>query len=397
VKSLNLGLSFQTVRRLSNLFLPLLLASGLPCPVIATVSANLNWVASSNPQVTGYNIYYGAANQQLSGVVSLGAVTNAVISGLAENTTYFFAAKAVDGTGDESAFSNEAGFLGARATPLGGLRLRALPKNYSSDPLEFSLDASAPAGASINPTNGMLCWIPGHACASSTNFFTVHVTDTANGALNISETVMVIVSDYLEFQMGATAVYAGQSASLPLMVNASGSLTNVQLTLNWPANQLLNPTLSLVPPVVAGVIQPQNGQLVVQLQTAANQPLTGSNLLAQVNFQAASNQTSTVILGVPVSAAAGVTAAGTTYANASGQAGEVVVVGTQPLLRPQASASARNLTLYANPGNYELLYTTSLVAPVTWAPALMYQQTNAAQTVSLDPTIPCVFYRFQPL
>ena len=120
--------------------------------------------------------------------------------------------------------------------------------------------------------------------------------------------------------------------------------------------------------------------------------------MAQVNFQAVSDQASTVIYSLPASAAAGNTADGTAYANVSAQAGEVVVVGNQPMLRPQANAgTGRTLTLYANPGNYQLLYTTSLLAPVTWTPLMSYQQTNAAQSVSLDPTIPAVFYQLQQL
>ena len=56
-----------------------------------------------------------------------------------------------------------------------------------------------PPGATINPTNGIISWTPGHAYASTTNYINVYVTDTVNPALNISETVMVIVSDYLEY------------------------------------------------------------------------------------------------------------------------------------------------------------------------------------------------------
>ena len=323
-------------------------------------------------------------------------MTNANIPDLVENTTYFFAAKAHDSSGNQSDFSNEAAFAGVRATPEGNLRLRTLPKDFTSDPLLFSLDASAPPGATINPTNGVIAWTPGHAYASTTNYLNVFVTDTVNPALSLPETVMVIVSDYLEIQLGSTAVSAGQGASLPLTVAASGSVTNVQITLNWPADQLLNPTLSFVPPIVAGSLQSQDGQLLIQLQTAPDQPFTGASQVAQVNFQAVSDQASTVIYSLPASAAAGATADGTAYANVSAAAGEVVVVGSQPLLRPQANAgTGRTLTLYANPGNYQLLYTTSLSAPVTWLPLMSYQQTNAAQSVSLDPTLPAVFYQLQ--
>ncbi len=394
------GLPFRTSPTKLNWFrfLPLLLAASLPASALATVNASLMWVASSDPSVTGYDIYYGTASQQFTNLLDAGDVTNTVVPDLAENTTYFFAAKAHDSAGDESDFSNQAAFVGVNATPESGIRLRTLPKNFTSDPLLFSLDTNAPPGATINPTNGILAWSPGHAYATTTNYLNVYVTDTVNPALNISETVLVVVSDYLEFQVGTTAVSAGQSASLPLLVAASTSVSNLQVTLNWPGNQLLNPTLTCVSPMVAGSLTQQGDQVVIQLQTAATQPLTGTNLVGQVNFQAAAGQTSTLAYSISAGSVAGSTADATAYANVSAQAGEVVVVGNQPMLRPQAATGAgRTLTLFANPGNYQLLTTTSLLAPVTWTPLMTCQQTNAAQSVSLDPTIPAVFYQLQQL
>ena len=378
--------------------LPLMLAVGLPHAAAAAVSANLTWIASSDPGVTGYDIYYGGASEQFTNQLSVGAVTNALIPGLAENTTYFFAAKAHDGAGNESDFSNETAFTGVTTTPQGKLTLRTLPKNFSSDPLRFSLDATAPAGATINPTNGVLSWTPGHAYAYTTNYLNVLVTDAANPALGLSETVMVVVGDYLEFQVGNVAVAAGQSGSLPITVAASGAATNLQLTLAWPGAQLLNPTLSFAAPIVAGSIRSQNGHLVVKLRTAASQPFTGAQQVAQVNFQAASGAVNTATYNIAATAPAGVVVGGSAFANPSAQAGAVVVVGSQPLLQPQSSPGAgRSLALYAMPGSYRLLYTTSLRAPVTWTPLLTYQQTNAVQNVSLDPTIPSIFYRLQQL
>lgn len=376
----------------------MLLAASLPGSALATVNASLAWVASSDPSVTGYDIYYGDASQQFTKLLAVGAVTNAIVPNLAESTTYFFAAKAHDSAGDESDFSNEAAFIGVNTTPEGGIHLRTLPKNFTSDPLIFSLDANALPGATINPTNGFITWVPGHTYAATTNYATVNVTDTVNPALNISETVMVIVSDYLEFQVGATAVSAGQSASLPLMAASSATVSNLQITLNWPADQLLNPTLACCSPMVSGSLTQQGNQVVIQLNSMTGQSLTGTNLLGQVNFQAASGQTSTIAYPITAASASGNTAAAASYANVLAQPGEVVVVGNQPMLRPQATAGGgRSLILFANPGNYQLLYTTSLNAPVVWTPLMTSQQTNAAQSVSLDPSLATVFYRLQQL
>jgi len=378
-------------------FLPLAVLAALPSAVSANVTANLTWTASPGTNVTGYNLYYGNASHQYSNSISVGNVTTADIPNLLENTAYFFAAKAHDSTGIESDFSNEAAFAGFFATPDSALRLKAAPDGLPNDPLVFSLDATAPAGATINPTNGTIYWTPGRAYASSTNIFNVIITDTANPALSISETVVVSVSDYLEFRIGATAVATGQANSLPLTVAASGSVTNVQLTLAWPGASLLNPTLTFAPPIVAGSLQNLNNQLVIQLQTDPTQPLAGTNLVAQVNFQSAPGQSST-IYSISATAASGNSTDGGAYANVLADAGEVVVVGSIPLLRPQTDAShGRTLALFALPGNYNLLYTTSFVPPVIWTPLMTYQQTNVAQTVSLDASAPAIFYRLQQL
>ncbi len=377
-------------------FLPLLAAAALPLSATAEVTASLTWTASPDTNVTGYNIYFGTASHSYSNSIAVSNVTSADIPNLLDATVYFFAAKAHNSAGTESDFSNEAAFAGFHAAPDTALRLKALPCNSTGDPLVFSLDSMAPPGATINPTNGTIYWTPGRDYASTTNDFNVLVTDAANPASNFTETVVVVVSDYLEFSLGAAAVAAGQTGSLPLTVAASSSVTNVQLTLAWPGDSLLNPTLTFVPPVVAGSLQSVNNQLLIQLQTDPSQPLTGTNQVAQVNFQTVAGQPTT-IFNIPVTVAAGNTADGVAYANVVARAGEVAVVGASPLLRPESGAAGRTLSLFAAPGTYNLLYTTSLVPPISWTPLMTYQQTNVAQTVSLDPSAPVIFYRLQQL
>jgi len=387
----------QVERMTFGLLLAIRLTILLPASAMGMISANLTWVASTDSTVTGYDIYYGGANNQYTNNFIVGDVTNATIPGLAENTVYFFGAKARNSMGSESGFSNEAAFAGFTARVGIALQLRTAPQGLSTDPFQFSLDASAPPGATINPTNGIISWTPGIAYASTTNFLNVAIVDPANPAFSISETVEVLIGDYLAVQAGALAVSAGQPGSLPLTLTASSPVTNVQVTLNWPTGTLLNPTLGIASPFISGSLQSQNNQLVIALQTAPGQPFTGSGQVAQVNFRTLSAPT-TVILSIPAAAAPGNAPAGTAYANAQAQAGEVVVVGAQPLLRPQTTAGGgRTLSLYANPGSYELQATASLAAPVTWTTLTMCQLTNAAQRVALDAANPIIFYRLRQL
>lgn len=206
-----------------NWLLSALLAILMPMSAAASLSAELIWNPSAAPAVTGYNIYYGGASHQYTNSVSVGNGTNAIIPGLAESTPYFFAATAHDSNGNESAFSTEGAFA-VFTTPLGGsLQLATLPMNFTGDPLVFSLAANAPAGATINPTNGVVDWTPGQAYAATTNYINVMAADTVNPALSISETlvILVLVPTYtLTYTAGANGTISGTT---PQTVNQGGS------------------------------------------------------------------------------------------------------------------------------------------------------------------------------
>src|SRR6516162_10209636 len=86
-------------KKISSLCLFAFLVAGLPMTDWAAVSATLSWIASPDPSVVGYTIYYGGASHQYTNSVAVGNVTNATIPGLAANTPYFFSATAQDNTG----------------------------------------------------------------------------------------------------------------------------------------------------------------------------------------------------------------------------------------------------------------------------------------------------------
>jgi hypothetical protein len=390
-------LLLRSHKRVLRAVLPVLLVLCLPVAGFSNVNVSLSWTANSDPSVTGYNIYASTDNQTYSETASVGAVSSMVIPNVPQNTVYFFAAKAHNQSGLESAFSNPTAFLGVSGTPQTAFNIKALPKNYTADQLYFSLDASAPPGATINPTNGTISWIPGPGYSSTTNYINVIVTDSNNPAMNISETVAISITDFLFFNVGSASVPSGGATKLPLIVSSSSTITNLQIILNWPGNQLVNPTLTFYSPVVSGSLQKLNGQLVVQLQTAPNNPLIGTNLVGQINFQAVSGMSSS-IYSIPMSTAAGSMANGANYNNIVAPPGEVVVVGSSPLLRTQLTTNGgRSLKVYANSGTYQLQYTTSLNSPVVWTTLSTYAQTNLTQITALNSTNASIFYRLHQL
>jgi hypothetical protein len=367
----------------------------LPMTACGSVSTMIEWNSSPDPNVAGYNIYYGTTSQTYTSMISVGNVTNATIGNLEPGTTYYFAAKSYDADGNESLFSNEASFTDYNIVPgKGRLPLNTLPSALMNDQLTFSLAPGAPVGASINPTNGVLYWNPSLADASSTNTIIVIITDLANPDASTQETILITVSDYLDLALASMPVQTGQTTSLPLTTVSNDGITNLVFTLNWPGDRLINPTLNFNAPVAGGTLQNQGTNLVIQLWTTQGDVLIGTNQFAQINFQAAAGQPS-AFLELPVSSLSANKTDGTTFANVTSEPGAVVVVGTNPLLRPQFSASqGRALTLYANPGtDYQLQYATDLTSPVSWQPLQDYQPTNIEQTVNLDSMSPVIFYR----
>jgi len=393
------NLWYRLQKGLLSFLLPSLVAAGLPLTSFAgaAISANLSWTASSDPNVTGYNIYYGNTSHQYTNSVSVGNVTSVNVPNLTTGTTYFFAAKAHDAAGNQSDFSNEAAFTGVTVTPGTYVQLSTMPTNSTADQLSFSLASGAPAGASIDPTNGTFYWNPDNTHASTTNVINVIITDNTNPNLSSSETLLIVVTDYLNVGLGSTAVQTSQYATLPVVVSASDVITNLQFTINWPASQFATPSLIFGAGVLSGSVQPQGSSIVVNLQLDPSQTFTNASTVAQLNFQAVAGQNSAFV-NVQASNVQGTKSDASAYVNSSAQAGQIVVVGNNPLMTPQTSAQGRALTVYGNPNsNYQVQYTTNLVPPVVWLPLSNFQQSSVTQTVTLDDSLPVVYYRIQQL
>ncbi len=79
-------------------------------PALADQNIELSWTPSTNANVAGYLIYSGTQSRTYTNVFLVGNVTNTIVTGLAEGTTNFFAAKAFDTSTNESTFSEETTF-----------------------------------------------------------------------------------------------------------------------------------------------------------------------------------------------------------------------------------------------------------------------------------------------
>jgi Fibronectin type III domain len=85
-------------------------AASIPQPSLPG-NVTLTWIPSTNPNVTGYNIYYGTTSGNYTKKIIAGNTTSVTISNLNCGSTYYFAATAYDNQEDESGFSNETQYI----------------------------------------------------------------------------------------------------------------------------------------------------------------------------------------------------------------------------------------------------------------------------------------------
>lgn len=367
----------------------------IPMTALGSINTEIAWYPSEDTNVTGYNIYLGTNSHTYAQMISVGNVTNAIIGNLQSGTTYFFSIKSHNADGIEGSFSSETLFAGYATTPTSSaLRMKTFPCSLKQDQLLFSLAPGAPAGVSINPTNGIVSWLPGYEDANTTQSFIVIITDLTHPSASTQVTIVVTVSDYLQMKLASVPVQSGADAVLPFSLLASDGITNITMNVAWPADELLNPQLTFNAPIAGGTLQNSGTNLCIKLWTANGDVISGTNAFAYLQFQAGADATS-AFLSLPITSLIANKANGTEFSNVGAQTGEVVIIGTNPLLRSQASPEqGRTLAVYAHPGsNYELQYCTDLAAPATWQPLQNFQATNLMQTVSLDSANPVIFYR----
>jgi len=89
---------------LASLFLAAILLSW---PFDSVAQIRLAWDPNTEPDVAGYQIYYGTASRSYRYSIDLGNVTTYTIQGLTQGVTYYIALTAYDSADNESDYSNE--------------------------------------------------------------------------------------------------------------------------------------------------------------------------------------------------------------------------------------------------------------------------------------------------
>jgi uncharacterized repeat protein (TIGR03806 family) len=141
----------------------------------------------------------------------------------------------------------------------------AVDLDIPANNLIFSLGTNAPAGASIDPANGLFTWTPSEDQGPSTNVITVIVTDDGIPALSASQSFTVVVNEVNSAP--ELAAIADQIVNEGNTLNVTNSATDLDI----PANNI---TFSLGTNAPVGAsINPTNG-LFTWTPTEAQGPST---------------------------------------------------------------------------------------------------------------------------
>ena len=157
-------------------------------------------------------------------------------------------------------------------------RPAASDPDVPSQTLRFDLPVHPPGAIlkTVRGTNGVILWTPKREAAKSTNLFTVVVTDNGVPSLSTTQTFNVIVTEFAQSGFGTLVMQAGQDGCIPIKLDSSEPITNVNFTVIWPPGSFTNITIQpLVPEICASNLQFRSAsEAVVNLSTCPGQPLT---------------------------------------------------------------------------------------------------------------------------
>ncbi len=106
-------------------------------------SVNLAWDPDSGSNIAGYVVYVGTAPGIYSGSTGVGNVTTWTVGGLTAGQTYYFAVKAIDTSGLQSAYSNEVSSTVASSTAPADLTTPAPGSTLTSSTVQFQWTAGS--------------------------------------------------------------------------------------------------------------------------------------------------------------------------------------------------------------------------------------------------------------
>lgn len=230
------------------------------------------------------------------------------------------------------------------------LAVEATDDDRPAQTLSYSL-LQGPTGSTLDPATGLFAWRPRGDQGPSTNLVRVRVADSGSPAATSEIAFTVFVRDTtadLLVAVGSTNVLNGQSASLPLGLNADPGITNVSFRLPLPPGALASVSLGgLAPDVLSATLSELTADgVTVRLELASGTSLTTDRHVADFRFTTVPGDASDLFVVNPTQIT-GTKAAAEPVASTLSRAGTLILIGREPVLQLNGADS---LTVYGRPG-----------------------------------------------
>jgi fibronectin type 3 domain-containing protein len=224
-------------RRLAQSFTLFVLSLVMALIVAGTghsAQVSLAWDANTEPNLSGYKVYYGTASHVYDWVLDVGKVTTYTVTGLSDGLAYYFAATAYNTSNLESDYSGEV----SQGTC-----------TYSISPSSQSFTASGGTGTVSVTTQSTCPW----TAVSGASWMTITSgsNGTGNGTVRYSMSANASPSSRTASSSMAgkvfTATQAGTSASTFTITASTGTGGSISPTGSVSVSNGTSKTFSITP------------------------------------------------------------------------------------------------------------------------------------------------------
>lgn len=172
----------------------------------------------------------------------------------------------------------------------------------------------------------------------------------------------------LSLTVGSTGVLAGATSSVPILFWTFAPVTNVFITVDFPANRLTGWDVQPQSPLSGSLVVSSNSRLYLTFSPGSGQTITNAQVLGQIRF-AAPNSFPSAFLPLVGDVQAQMLNGEFDTPFKTNQNGEVIVINGNSLLRRSTGTNGLEyLTLYGLSGvNYTIESATNLRPPVSWS------------------------------
>ena len=224
----------------------------------------ITWDPNTEPDLAGYEVFYGTASQSYGTPINVGNVTSYTITGLTAGQTYFFAVRAYDSSNNESGFSNEVSGVAVEPnqnfsftinTNISGIQFAVDGTTYSTSQTfnwvagsSHTLSVVSPQGGAGGTRYVFGSWSDGGTQSHTITAPSANTTYTANFGTQYNLTTSVSPAGGGTISPSGTGWYSGgQTVSVTATASSgynftgwigdlSGATTPVSVTMNGPRN-----------------------------------------------------------------------------------------------------------------------------------------------------------------